>query len=127
MPFCPECGTPIKETHKFCPSCGAKQEPLQERATAQPTPPPPITPQQSPPPTTLPPQYPTPQQYVEEVKSVIPNLMIYKGLGRYDTFNLLVTDRRSIFSKLTNDMMSKSIKKRLRKVEGPDAGLQHIH
>jgi len=70
-----------------------------------------------------PPQpYQAPIPYVEQVKTIIPNLMVYKGLGRYDTFNLVVTDRRSIFSKLTNDMMSKTIKARRAKAEGEGKG-----
>lgn len=48
--------------------------------------------------------------------------MVYKGWGRYDTFNIVVTDRRSIFSKLTNEMMNNTIKARRAKAEGEGKG-----
>jgi hypothetical protein len=124
MPFCPECGTPVNAQNNFCPNCGNKLEPIQQRGgqnvsgmnvQASPGSQPSIivTPIQ-------PPQQVTTQPFtqvqappkVEQVKTIIPNLMVYKGLGRYDTFNLVVTDRRSIFSKLSMEMMSKTISAR---------------
>lgn len=101
MPYCPECGTQVKESNKFCPSCGSKLEPIQPRQNntqnnTQPPPPIPIS-------------IPT---YSEQIKVIIPNLTISKGWRRYDTYNIIVTEKRSIFSKLTNEMMSKTIQKR---------------
>ena len=43
--------------------------------------------------------------------------MVAKSWGRYDVYNLIVTDRRSIFSKLTNEMMNKTIQARRAKAE----------
>jgi len=59
---------------------------------------------------------------MEQVKTIIPNLSVYKGWGRYDTYNLIVTDGRSIFSKLTNEMMNKAIQARRAKAEGEGKG-----
>jgi uncharacterized Zn finger protein (UPF0148 family) len=114
MPFCPECGTPVKPGSKFCPNCGVKLEPVQSR----------VEPQQPQPPDNKTPPQPNqiPPSYVEKIKTIIPNLMLYKGWGRYDTFNLIVTDRRSIFSKLTNEMMNNTIKARRSKAEGEGKG-----
>jgi hypothetical protein len=38
--------------------------------------------------------------------------MVSKSLGRVDTYNLIVTDRRSIFAKLTNEIMGEAVKMR---------------
>jgi hypothetical protein len=121
MPYCPECGTPVDASNKFCPSCGIKLQPIQQRetspqinqTTSSSTPPTP-TPTRPPPPT-----YDT---LSEQVKTIIPNFMVAKSWGRYDVYNLIVTDRRSIFSKLTNDMMNKTIQARRAKAESEGKG-----
>ena len=48
--------------------------------------------------------------------------MVAKSWGRYDTYNLIVTDHRSIFSKLTNEMMNKTIQARRAKAESEGKG-----
>jgi uncharacterized Zn finger protein (UPF0148 family) len=122
MPYCPECGTPVNAGNKFCPSCGTKIQPIQQRdaptRTTQTAPPNlPSTPTQIQPP---PPQFQdTPS---EHVKTIIPNFMVAKSWGRYDIYNLIVTDRRSIFSKLTNEMMNKTIQARRAKAEAEGKG-----
>jgi hypothetical protein len=122
MPYCPECGTPVNANNKFCPKCGIKLEPIQERDTLQPI-------SQATPmiaqPTSIPiqpPQIQPQQTYVEQVKTIIPNLMVPKSFGRSDTYNLIVTDRRSIFSKLTSEMMNQTIKARRAKAEAEGKG-----
>lgn len=125
MPFCPECGTPVNVSHKFCPNCGMKLENVQPRGVVAPDTSAPQTIQ--PQPTAQPVQHPaqsyqSPASYNEQIKTIIPNLMVYKGWCRYDTFNLVVTERRSIFSKLTNEMMSNTIKARRAKAEGEGKG-----
>jgi hypothetical protein len=102
-----------------------KLEAVQPRGAVAPTVsiPPTIQPQSTTQPVQPPPQtYQSPVSYTEQIKTIIPNLMLYKGWGRYDTFNLVVTDRRSIFSKLTNEMMSNTIKARRAKAEGEGKG-----
>lgn len=127
MPFCPFCGTPVKENHKFCPSCGNQLEPVVQRPTtlpqevnASPT-------QQQSPTINTPQPLATPQQQTqpnkgETIRVIIPNLMVSKSLGRTDTFNLIVTERRSIFAKLTSEIMNETVKKRRAKAEAEGKG-----
>jgi hypothetical protein len=53
---------------------------------------------------------------------VIPNLTVSKSWGRSDTFNLIVTDHRSIFAKLTNEIMGETIKQRRDKAASEGKG-----
>ncbi|HIH88938.1 TPA: zinc-ribbon domain-containing protein [Candidatus Bathyarchaeota archaeon] len=102
MPFCPECGTPVKVENKFCPYCGYKLEPVaapQQRQAAYP-----------------------PQQAQETIRVLIPNLMKSKSLGRTDTYNLIVTNKRSIFAKLTQQIMNETVNKRRAKAEAEGKG-----
>lgn len=109
MPFCPYCGTPVREDHRFCPSCGKELEhlppqsaapaPSQMEPQARPTQPP-VTVSSS----------AAPQ--AETVRTVIPNLMVPKSFGRQDVYNLVVTNRRSIFAKLTNEIATETVKMR---------------
>jgi hypothetical protein len=130
MPFCPYCGTPVKEQHMFCPSCGKELEPIPvkengglevtqpqhaQQASAQPPEINPSVPHSSTP-------APTPAQLGETVKVIIPNLMVSKSLGRVDTYNLIVTDRRSIFAKLTNEIVGETVKMRRAKAEAEGKG-----
>ena len=134
MPFCPFCGTPVKEQHKFCPSCGNPLEPVASRQGVAPQPAQAPQAQQYTPPTatSTPPTYaqippiapqpvyqPMPQ---EPIRVIIPNLGITKSLGRIDIYNLIVTDRRSIFAKLTNEIMQEAIKQRRDKAEAEGKG-----
>ena len=42
MPFCENCGQQISENQKFCPNCGARNEPaFKDQGSATPPPPPP--------------------------------------------------------------------------------------
>lgn len=105
MPFCPECGTPVKAENKFCPNCGYKLEPvaIQRQQAASPT------------------AY-APQPALETIRVIIPNLMKSKSLGRTDTYNLIVTSRRSIFAKLTSEIMNEIVKARRAKAEAEGKG-----
>jgi hypothetical protein len=40
---------------------------------------------------------------------IVPNIKKPKSFGRWDTYNLVVTDRRCIFALLTADMLNRSI------------------
>jgi hypothetical protein len=46
----------------------------------------------------------------EIVKFVIPSLAVSKSWGRSDSYTLIVTDRRSIFAKLTQEIMNETVK-----------------
>ena len=46
----------------------------------------------------------------ETVKFIIPNLAISKSWGRTDSYTLIVTDRRSIFAKLTQEIVNETVK-----------------
>lgn len=130
MPFCPFCGTPVKETHKFCPSCGNPLESVVQKLTptSQATSIPKAQQPQQPVYITQPVAAPLTQQpvtqptQVETIRVIIPNLMISKSLGRTDTFNLIVTERRSIFAKLTSEIMNETVKRRRTKAEAEGKG-----
>jgi uncharacterized Zn finger protein (UPF0148 family) len=112
MPFCPFCGTPVKENHKFCPSCGNPLELVPQiptptpQATPTPQPQQPQQPASAPQPAAAPqpPQVQTTQG--ETIREIIPNLSVSKSFGRTDTYNLIVTERRSIFAKLTTEIIN---------------------
>jgi hypothetical protein len=102
MPFCQECGTPVKAENKFCPNCGYKLEPVaapQQRSATY-----------------------APQPAQETIRVIIPNLMKSKSFGRTDTYNLIVTDRRSIFAKLTSEIMNETVKMRRSKADAEGKG-----
>ena len=98
-------------------------QPAQAPQAQQYTPPPatsaPPTYAQLPPTAPQPVYQPIPQ---EPIRVIIPNLSITKSLGRIDTYNLIVTDRRSIFAKLTNEIMQEAIKRRRDKAEAEGKG-----
>lgn len=112
MPFCPYCGTSVKEQHKFCPSCGKELEPISPRVSPPPTSSQFQTEPQAAPSQPLVTSTPHSAPQAEAVRVVIPNLAVSKSLGRKDVFNLIVTDRRSIFAKLTNEVMVETVKTR---------------
>jgi len=58
----------------------------------------------------------------EAIRMIIPNLGVPKSLGRVDVYNVIVTDRRSIFAKLTNEVMNNAIKRRRDKAESERKG-----
>jgi len=104
----------VKEQHKFCPNCGNPLEPVAQRPAPAPQAQPQALYQQA---------QPAYQQMPQEpIKAIIPNLMISKSFGRADTYNLIVTDRRSIFAKLTNEIMNETIKKRRAKADAEGKG-----
>jgi hypothetical protein len=94
MAFCTNCGKPIQDNQKFCASCGMQLRPLTDGAN------------QNAPPV----QYPTTAFYIESVKVIISNLAVSKSWGRSDAYTLVVTDRRSIFAKLTQEIMNETIR-----------------
>jgi hypothetical protein len=112
LPFCPNCGIPVEASQRFCPSCGTKLGPV-------PTPPPQVTqtnaPAASVPILTSVPQVPVAPVLAssilnERIVAIVPNLKKPKSFGRWDTYNLIVTERRCIFALLTSDMLNRAIK-----------------
>ena len=111
MPFCPNCGIPVEGTQKFCPNCGQRLGPV-------PVPPPQAAPPAAiqtptPQPSYIPPPPPTPipiAQTSERIVAIVPNLKKPKSFGRWDTYNLIVTERRCIFASVTADMLNRAIK-----------------
>ncbi|MGD0804918.1 MAG: zinc ribbon domain-containing protein [Candidatus Bathyarchaeia archaeon] len=128
MPFCPFCGTPVKENHKFCPSCGNPLELVPQiptptpQATPTPQPQQPQQPASAPQPAAAPqpPQVQTTQG--ETIREIIPNLSVSKSFGRTDTYNLIVTERRSIFAKLTTEIINETVKMRRDKAAAEGKG-----
>lgn len=46
----------------------------------------------------------------ERIVAIVPNLKKPKSFGRWDIYNLIVTERRCIFAALTADMLNRAIK-----------------
>lgn len=46
----------------------------------------------------------------ERIEVIVPNLKKPKSFGRWDVYNLIVTERRCIFAMLTSDMLNRAIK-----------------
>lgn len=119
MPYCTQCGKPVEINDKFCPNCGVKLEvtPSPETVAA-------VTSKLS----TI--AQPKPQanqselknQHSEQILTIIPNLSVCKGWGRFEVYNLIVTEKRSIVSKLTNDMMKRTIQARRARAESEGKG-----
>jgi hypothetical protein len=85
---CGKCGAVVSETTKFCGACGA---PIGVPAPASPA-------------------SPASQPGGEQVIGVIANARRMKMLGAsWDTYNLVVTDRRLIIARLTQEMLNAAI------------------
>jgi hypothetical protein len=103
MPFCTNCGKPYKENSRFCQSCGM---PLVTVAAGNiPTPAAGVPPAPLPPPPLMP-----ASTSIEPVRFVISNLSLPKSWGRSDNYTLILTDRRSIFAKVTQEIMNETVK-----------------
>ena len=105
MAFCTNCGKPVQDSDKFCASCGVQRQP-QTGAMDHSGPLPSILETAAPPP--LPNQPPASEP--ETIKFVIPNLGVSKSFGRTDNFTLIVTQRRSIFARLTQEIMNQTVR-----------------
>lgn len=107
--YCANCGSLIKDDQKFCGSCGTPVELVPGAGLSQPRP---LIQEGQ--------QYTNPQS--ETIKNIIPNLILSKSWGRSDTFNLIVTEHRSIFAKLTSQIMNETIKFRRDKATAEGKG-----
>lgn len=112
--FCEQCGAPLRPTTRFCGNCGTQVEPLAAPPAAPPpAPPSPPTPSAPPVPTPPPPvQEPVataPEPDTEPVIGVIPGLTRTKGLMQIETFCLVVTPARLVFSLITQAMINAAV------------------
>jgi hypothetical protein len=117
MPFCTNCGKQVKDQHKFCASCGMPVE--SENAAPPPAAPVPIpqpaTPAPAPvvrntSPSNTVAQNTAPSVQGESIRIIIPN--------NY----LIVTERRTIFAKLTNEIANEAVKMRRSGAESEGKG-----
>jgi hypothetical protein len=99
MPYCNNCGTPVKAEANFCQSCGNRLAPV-------------IPAGQGGVQATVPVYSPATEMPVsnnaEPIIALIPSLNKTKALGLKDTYNLIVTPTRSIFIKLTTQFAQKA-------------------
>ena len=125
MPFCPFCRTSVREDHKFCPSCGNPLEPIPQKSNSTPQETP-TTQYQQPVPAPQPPAALQPTQVLpiqgETIREIIPNLIVSKSLGRTDIYNFIITERRSIFAKLTSEIINETVKMRRDKAAAEGKG-----
>ena len=118
--FCTNCGKPIKESQKFCGSCGTAVELASPVGITSPGPTAQDAQFAQPVPVAQGTQFIKPEG--EAIRAILPNLVVSKSFGRSDTFNLIVTDHRSIFAKLTNQIMNETIKMRREKAAAEGKG-----
>ena len=104
MPYCENCGKPLKETAKFCGNCGT---PVESSVKAEPVSAP-VAPviAEAEPSVSEKPQEPS---LTEPVVSVL-MLRKPKSLGRYDTYSGVLTNQRLIFAQMTSSMLKDAIK-----------------
>ena len=114
MPFCTNCGKPYNEQHKFCQSCGTPLEPPSQ--TAQP-----VLPAASGI-STAPVSRASAPIPGETVRVIIPNLQQNNALGKRDSYYLMVTDRRSIFAKVTEQVGRRAVQMRQEKAQEQNLG-----
>jgi len=125
MPFCPYCGKPTNPQNMFCASCGKslkslgpnvqtpdQQAPVQQATNDAPE----VSSTRAPLPSSEQ-EAMSPKEMTETIKIFVPELFVMKGFGRTDTYNLIVTDRRSIFAKLTREVEEQAVKNHRAKIE----------
>ncbi len=93
--------------------------PVSYSPQAQQAPPPPVY--QQPPPQVVYVQA-APQQSGERVLSVVPTLKKMKFLGQWDTYALMITERRSIFCHITKEMVNQGLKEAQAKAKAEGKG-----
>lgn len=108
MPFCVNCGQPVKENHQFCQSCGIPVEPLVKPA--------PFKAESS----EIIQQLPAvPLSHAESngwrdetVTVVVYDIQLAAGHRERRDYNLIITNFRSIFAQITERVGQAAIKKR---------------
>jgi hypothetical protein len=112
--FCAACSAPPEPGMKFCGSCGAPAEASSPAAPAQATPaqtqaqtvPAQAVPVQAAPQT---PAAPAIQAGGEGVLGVVPSAKKMKFMGAFDTYTIVVTDRRMILAQMTQPMLKQAV------------------
>jgi quercetin dioxygenase-like cupin family protein len=98
--FCEACGGPLGLGARFCGRCGQAAKPLGQTAAAAVA-----APAQAPSPAPA-----APPTSAEPIAGVIPALQRRKGLLGYQSFNLIVTPRRLVFTLMTQQMMNDAVR-----------------
>lgn len=104
MPYCENCGKPLKETAKFCGNCGnsvessVKAEPVSA----------PVEPESAEAESSVSEK----TQETSLTEPVVSVLMLRKpkSLGRYDTYSGVLTNQRLVFAQMTSSMLKDAIK-----------------
>ena len=105
MPFCENCGKELKQTSKFCGSCGT---PVDNKTQTEPiSSPAPVSVAHQP--TVNSPATEPTQALTEPVLGVLV-FRKPKSLGRYDTYSGVLTGQRIVFAQMTGDMLKDAIK-----------------
>jgi hypothetical protein len=87
MPYCSQCGKPIKQNASFCSECG---NPTRSVIDAQ-----------------LPGSQPVTGS--ETILAIVPNLLKTKSMVQRDTFFMIGTQSRAVFVKITQSLAQKAI------------------
>ncbi len=105
MPFCENCGKPLKESSKFCGNCGT---PVQNYAQ-----PPEVSEAVAPVAVASEPVVEEkPQPVASGLSEPVVRVIVFrkpKSLGRYDTFSGVLTSKRLVFAQMTSSMLKDAI------------------
>ena len=111
MAFCTNCGQPVQAVQRFCASCGIQLQPPAPGLNQAVPPASPGTPvYQNVPPCAPAYQNPAPAYLTETIKCIMSSLSVPKSWGRSDAYTLIVTERRSIFAKVTQEIMNETVR-----------------
>ena len=94
MPFCQNCGKEVSAASNFCMSCGFNLKGAQPAPSAAAPAAAPAAPASA---------------GGERVPCIVAVLKKPKSFGRWDVYNLAVTDRRMLFAQMTNEMLKGAI------------------
>ena len=100
MPYCSNCGKPVRDNDSFCQTCGNRIAPAPAVGYIPEQPAPPIYAQ----PQAISPGY----RVSETVLAIVPDLMHNRSLGIQDRYYLIATTIRSLFIKITDPVMQKA-------------------
>jgi hypothetical protein len=100
--FCTKCGSPVSPDDQYCGSCGNKISSTPSVSSV-------MTPSAAPESTPKVSQVPS-ESHGEQLLGIIPSVSRKKGLFNFETFNIVVTDKRMVFALMTNDMIKEAAK-----------------
>lgn len=102
LPYCENCGKPLKQTSKFCGNCGTPVQNFVKSST-------PVSEDSAPVNTEVEQKS---QPAVSGLSEPVVNIIIFrkpKSFGRYDTFSGVLTGKRLVFAQMTGDMLKDAI------------------